>query len=88
MTSSGGDWVCGAYPPEAAEYGVLCFFADRGKRNCATVEECAASVDGARKVLWQRMNELAARNPGDQTWAHLAETFTSPEQINSDGGSE
>ena len=88
MTSSSGEWACEAYPPEAAEYGVRCFFADRGKRNCATEEECAASVDGARRVLWQRMNELAAHAPGDETWAYLAETFTSPGQIMPPGEQE
>lgn len=75
------DFACEAYPPEAAEYGIRCFFADRGTRNCATLEECAASVDGARKVLFQRMQELAAHNPGDETWEYLAGTFTSPGQL-------
>jgi hypothetical protein len=79
--NAAGDWVCEALPPEAARYGVLCFFADRGKRNCATVEECAVSVAGARQLLFQRMNELAAHEPGDETWAYLAETFTSTGQL-------
>lgn len=74
-------WVCEAYPPEAADYGALCFFADRGTRNCGTAEECAASVAAARQVLFQRMNELAAHNDGDETWQYLAETFTSPGQL-------
>jgi hypothetical protein len=80
-TPPGQAFVCEAYPPEAAQYGVICFFADRGTRNCGSAEECAASVAGARKVLWQRMNEQAAHNPGDETWKSLAETFTSPGQI-------
>jgi hypothetical protein len=79
--NAAGDWVCEALPPEAARYGVLCFFADRGKRNCVTVEECAVSAAGARQLLFQRMNELAAHEPGDETWAYLAETFTSPGQL-------
>lgn len=81
MTAPDPGFVCEAYPPEAADYGALCFFADRGKRNCATREECATAVAGARQVMFQRMQELAANNPGDETWEYLAETFTSPGQI-------
>lgn len=75
------DWDCEAYGPEAREHGALCFFADRGARNCATAEECAASMAAERQLVFQRINELAARNPGDQTWAYLSETFTSPGQL-------
>lgn len=77
-------WTCEAYSPEVAEHGALCFFADPGKRNCATREECALSMAAARQLLFRRMNELAAQNPGDQTWEYLAETFTSPGQLRGD----
>ena len=81
VTAPDPGWTCEALPPEAAKHGVLCFFAVKGTRNCATREECAAAMAGARKALFQRMNDLAAQNPGDPTWEYLAETFTSPGQL-------
>ena len=77
MSAAEPGWDC----PALREASALCFFADQGTRNCATAEECAASVAAARQVLFQRMNELAAHKPDDQVWGYLAETFTSPGQL-------
>ena len=93
---SSGNWDCEAYGPELRAAGALCFFADPGTRTCATQDECRQSVAAARQVLFQRMNELAAHNPGDQTWEYLAGTFASPGQVlgggdpppDPDGGSD
>lgn len=75
------DWVCEGLPPQAHEYGVLCFFADRGARNCATAEECAESMAAGRKLLFQRINELAAGNDPTGAYGYLEQTFTSPGQL-------
>jgi hypothetical protein len=72
------EWNCPAYGPDGAAAGRLCFYADRGLRSCLTPGECAASVDGARQVLFKMMQAKAA--DGDPQAIRLAAEFTSPDQ--------
>ena len=51
-----GDWPCDAYgpDPEVRAAGALCFFADTGKRLCASPEECREKMTAERQRVWQR----------------------------------
>jgi hypothetical protein len=71
------NWDCEAYGPN--DFGALCFFADPGTRNCRSREECSISVNAARRLLFDRIRELAAA--GDPTGIDLAKEFTDPGQL-------
>jgi hypothetical protein len=71
-------WDCEAYGPDGPEAGRLCFYADAGFRNCGSRAECAASVAGARELLFDLMRKKAGE--GDPVAVQLSERFTSPGQ--------
>ncbi len=73
------NWDCEAYGPEGTDTGALCFFADPGTRNCRSQNECAASVTGARQMIFNRIQQAAAG--GDPAAIGLAKEFTSPDQL-------
>jgi len=85
-----GDWPCDAYgpDPEVRAAGALCFFADTGKRLCASPEECREKMTAERQRVWQRIQDGAAR--GEPDMVYLAGEFTRPEQLlgGGDGGEE
>jgi hypothetical protein len=71
-------WDCEAYGPDGPAASRLCYFADPGTRNCGSAAECAASVAGARRLLFAAMRDRAAS--GDPAAVRLAADFTSPDQ--------
>lgn len=81
------DWACEAYGPEIADIGAVCFRSgELGKRVCADLAECRAAMAAERRRVFRRINELAAAGNADM--AHLAEEFTSPEQLLGGGQDE
>ena len=79
-------WDCDAYGPEGEAVGALCFFADSGRRDCATHDECAARMADERRRVYRAINELAAA--GDPTMAHLADEFPTPDGLLGDDSTE
>jgi hypothetical protein len=78
MTDHPAGWACDAYGPAGIPASRFCYFADPGTRNCGSRAECAASVAGARRLLFAAMRDRAAA--GDPEAVALAATFTSPDQ--------
>jgi hypothetical protein len=74
-------WACDAYgpDPEVRAAGALCFFADTGKRLCASLEECREKMTAERQRVWQRIQDGAAR--GEPDMVYLAGEFTGPDQL-------
>lgn len=72
-------WDCQAYGPEGRAADVLCFFAEPGRRLCATHDECLGRLAVERVRVFDRIHELAAS--GDPTGQYLADEFTSPGQL-------
>lgn len=79
--SVAGVWDCEAYGAEGTALGLLCFRAEPGERACATLEECRRNHGEQQRQAYRRINELAAANPDDPIWAHLADHFTHPDQL-------
>jgi hypothetical protein len=79
-------WDCSAYGPEGRQCDALCFFADPGKRSCASPEECREKMTAERQRVWQRIQDGAAR--GEPDMAYLAGEFASPEQLLGGGETE
>jgi hypothetical protein len=77
-----GDWDCAAYGPEGRAIGARCFFTGEfGTRACLSRHVCEAALSEERVRVHARIHELAAANPDDGIWAHLAEQFPEPEQL-------
>lgn len=80
MARSSRDFDCEAYGPEGAGFGALCFVSGQpGQRVCASADECARTMAGARKRLFRRISERAAQ--GDELAAYLSAEFASPDQL-------
>lgn len=84
VTDPGGSaaaaWDCEAYGAEGTKIGALCFVSgELGDRVCRTAGECSDQMGSERQRVFRRINELAAA--GDPVGAHLAEAFTSPDEI-------
>lgn len=74
------DFDCDAYGADGREVGALCFLSgELGKRVCATLDECRQVMSAERQRVFRRIQEGAAA--GNPDMAHLAEEFSSPEQI-------
>jgi hypothetical protein len=77
-----GEWDCAAYGPEARGIGARCFFTGgQWTRACLSRDVCEAALAEERIRVHARIHELAAANPDDGIWAHLAEQFPDPEQL-------
>jgi hypothetical protein len=75
---AGLGWDCEGYGPPA-DTGALCFFADLGKRECASPAVCHSRMTAERQRMFDRIQEQAAA--GDQTAIFLASVFTDPGQL-------
>jgi hypothetical protein len=74
------DFSCGAYGPEGAEFGALCFVSGvAGTRVCGDQGECRRVMAAERQRVFRRIGELAAS--GNETAAFLEAEFSSPEQL-------
>lgn len=72
-------WDCEAYGPEGTGIGVICFFADPGRRTCSDPVDCHARMAVERRRVYSRIHDLAA--DGNEACVYLASVFTDPEQI-------
>jgi hypothetical protein len=75
------DFTCDAYgpDPEVRAAGARCFFAEPGKRVCASLAECREKMTAERQRVWQRIQDGAARGEPDMVF--LAGEFSGPEQL-------
>jgi len=73
------DWDCEAYGPDGRKFGALCFLAEPGERVCASQAACHEAMDGERRRVYRRIQEMAAAD--DPAGAELADVFTDPGQI-------
>lgn len=71
----GNDWSCVAYGPELPD---ICFF-DQVADVCPSIEFCQVRMEDQRKVLFQRIQELAAH--GDPVMEQLSQNFTVPSDL-------
>jgi hypothetical protein len=76
--SSGDEFVCEAYSAEVAHLA-RCFVAEPGQRVCRSAAECSEVMIRARKRIWRRAQEQAAR--GSEAARVLDEQFASPEHM-------
>ncbi len=72
-------WDCPAYGPDGTTHGVLCFFADVGKRSCLSESVCHTLLTVQRRRVYQRICELAAA--GDPVGEYLAGEFPGPDDL-------
>lgn len=68
-----------AYGHEGRAVGALCFFAESGQRDCASLHECRRRMTAERQRVFRRINEMAAH--GDKLGEHLASEFSHPAQV-------
>jgi len=76
--SARDEFVCEAYCAEVAHLA-RCFVAEPGQRVCRSAAECSATTARARKRIWLRAQEQAAR--GSEAARVLEEQFASPEHM-------
>jgi hypothetical protein len=72
-------WDCEAYGPPAGIGYALCFFAEPGERECASVAVCHSRMAAERLRVFNRIQEMAAA--GDPDAVYLAGEFSSSEQL-------
>jgi hypothetical protein len=72
-------WDCEAYGPHIGIGYALCFFAEPGERECASVAVCHSRMAAERLQVFNRIHDRAAA--GDPNAIYLAGEFASPEQL-------
>lgn len=72
-------WPCDAYGEEGIEVGAMCFVTGAYDRTCMTQLECRVTMQQCRRLLFQRILDLAAE--GDETAIYLRDYFHSPDEL-------